>query len=396
MGQRYEKNRNNVSENKETRRRINEESRILSEEFASLHELSGMIDSLDDDVVDSVRELEAVKEAENNRLVSEQEQADSEREKITADINAEIDKLDAGASKLDQLRSFEFGQKSVDAAEKTYKSEISKFKELLDELDDDELQGFGSGGVESSGSGGFESAGLGESHELVEGEEVSLIDVPPLPRVTYGSNNFNNIVSSLNSHGVSYRQIEPARLNRSSEQIVTNISGGDLTDGSCSSLALAYAGNRAGYNVLDFRDGESRSFFSSRNSIRQIATLPGVRSAELSGNNDIVSTHSLIDSIPSGKEYYLATGQHAAIVRNNNGQMQYLELQHPSNGNGWHDLDDNVLIKRFGASTNHTVPFSSFLIEVDSLSNNQEFLNILGYINTAESEQRKGVSGNVR
>ena len=151
MGQRYEKNRNNVSENKETRRRINEESRILSEEFASLHELSGMIDSLDDDVVDSVRELEAVKEAENNRLVSEQEQADSEREKITADINAEIDKLDAGASKLDQLRSFEFGQKSVDAAEKTYKSEISKFKELLDELDDDELQGFGSGGVESSG-----------------------------------------------------------------------------------------------------------------------------------------------------------------------------------------------------------------------------------------------------
>ena len=396
MGQRYEKNRNSVSENKETRRRINEESRILSEEFASLHELSGMIDSLDDDVVDSVRELEAVKEAENNRLVSEQEQADSERVKITADINAEIDKLDSGASKLDQLRSFEFGQKSVDAAEKTYKSEISKFKELLDELDDDELQGFGSGGVESSGSGGFESAGLGESHELVEGEEVSLIDVPPLPRVTYGSNNFNNIVSSLNSHGVSYRQIEPARLNRSSEQIVTNISGGDLTDGSCSSLALAYAGNRAGYNVLDFRDGESRSFFSSRNSIRQIATLPGVRSAELSGNNDIVSTHSLIDSIPSGKEYYLATGQHAAIVRNNNGQMQYLELQHPSNGNGWHDLDDNVLINRFGASTNHTVPFSSFLIEVDSLSNNQEFLNILGYINTAELEQRKGVSGNVR
>jgi len=148
VGQRYEKNRNSVSENKETRRRINEESRILSEEFASLHELSGMIDSLDDDVVDSVRELEAVKEAENNRLVSEQEQADSEREKITADINAEIDKLDAGASKLDQLRSFEFGQKSVDAAEKTYREEITAFKELLDELDDGNSTGIA--GMESS------------------------------------------------------------------------------------------------------------------------------------------------------------------------------------------------------------------------------------------------------
>lgn len=396
MGQRYEKNKNSVSENRETRRRISEEGRTLSEEFASLQELSGMIDSLDDDIADSVRELETVQTTETEKLESEQEQADAEKEKITADINAEIDKLDAGVSKLDQLRSFEFGQKSVDAAEKTYKSEISQFKELLDELEqDDNSSGFGSGGAESS-SGGYESAGLGEYHELMEGEIVNLTYVPPLPRITYGSNNFNSIVSSLGGQGVSYRQIEPARLNRSSEEIVANLSGGDLTQGSCSSLALAYAGNRAGYNVLDFRDGESRSFFSSRSSIRQIATLPGVRSAESSGRNDIETTHNLIDTIPSGKEFYLATGQHAAIVRNNNGQMQYLELQHPLNGNGWHNLDDYVLINRFGASPNHTVPFSSHLIEVDSLSNNQEFLNILGYINTADSEQRKGVSGNVR
>ena len=395
MGQRYEKNRNSVSENKETRRRIGEEGKNLSEEFSSLQELSGMIDSLDDDIADSVRELEMVQVTESERLVSEQEQADAEKERITADINLEINKLDAGVSKLDQLQNFEFGQKSVDAAEKTYRTEISQFKELLDELEDDDSRGFKSGGAESL-AGGFEGDGLGELHEFMEEDRVNLTDVPPLPRITYGSNNFNSIVSSLGGQGVSYRQIEPARLNRSSEEIVANLSGGDLTQGSCSSLALAYAGNRAGYNVLDFRDGESRLFFSSRSSIRQIATLPGVRSAEASGRNDLETTHNLIDTIPSGKEFYLATGQHAAIVRNNNGQMQYLELQHPSNGNGWHDLDDYVLMNRFGASPNHTVPFSSHLIEVDSLANNQEFLNILGYINTAESEQRKGVSGNVR
>lgn len=395
MGQRYEKNRNSVSENKETRRRIGEEGKNLSEEFSSLQELSGMIDSLDDDIADSVRELEMVQVTESERLVSEQEQADAEKERITADINLEINKLDAGVSKLDQLQNFEFGQKSVDAAEKTYRTEISQFKELLDELEDDDSHGFKSGGAESS-AGGFEGDGLGELHEFMEEDRVNLTDAPPLPRITYGSNNFNSIVSSLGGQGVSYRQIEPARLNRSSEEIVANLSGGDLTQGSCSSLALAYAGNRAGYNVLDFRDGESRLFFSSRSSIRQIATLPGVRSAEASGRNDLETTHNLIDTIPSGKEFYLATGQHAAIVRNNNGQMQYLELQHPSNGNGWHDLDDYVLMNRFGASPNHTVPFSSHLIEVDSLANNQEFLNILGYINTAESEQRKGVSGNVR
>ena len=396
MGNRYETNKTNVKENTEKRHRIREEGKTLSEEFASLQELSGMIDSLDDDIVESVRELETVQVKETERLVSEQEYADAEKEKISSEINSEIDKLDAGVSKLDQLRGFEFGQKSVDAAEKTYRSEISQFKELLEELEEnDGSSGFGSGGAEAS-SGGFESAGLGEYHEFAEGENANLMDVPPLPRITYGSNNYNSIVSSLSGQGVSYRQIEPARLNRSSEEIVANLSGGDLTQGSCSSLALAYAGNRAGYYVLDFKDGESRSFFSSRNSIRQIATLPGVRSAESSGRNDIVTTHNLIDTIPSGKEFYLATGQHAAIVRNNNGQMQYLELQHPSNGNGWHDLDDYVLINRFGASPNHMMPFSSHLIEVDSLSNNQEFLNILGYINTAESEQRKGVSGNVR
>lgn len=395
MGQRYEKNRNSVSENKETRRRIGEEGKNLSEEFSSLQELSGMIDSLDDDIADSVRELEMVQVTESERLVSEQEQADVEKERITADINLEINKLDTGVSKLDQLQNFEFGQKSVDAAEKTYRTEISQFKELLDELEDDDSHGFKSGGAESS-AGGFEGDGLGELHEFMEEDRVNLTDVPPLPRITYGSNNFNSIVSSLGGQGVSYRQIEPARLNRSSEEIVANLSGGDLTQGSCSSLALAYAGNRAGYNVLDFRDGESRLFFSARSSIRQIATLPGVISAEASGRNDLETTHNLIDTIPSGKEFYLATGQHAAIVRNNNGQMQYLELQHPSNGNGWHDLDDYVLMNRFGASPNHTVPFSSHLIEVDSLANNQEFLNILGYINTAESEQRKGVSGNVR
>ncbi len=73
MGQRLENNKRNVSENKETRRRISEEGRTLSEEFASLQELSGMIDSLDDDIVDSVRELESVQVNETERLASEQE-----------------------------------------------------------------------------------------------------------------------------------------------------------------------------------------------------------------------------------------------------------------------------------------------------------------------------------
>ena len=60
MGQRFVRNKNNVSENKEIRRRIREEGKTLTEEFASLKELSGMIESLDDDIVDSIIELESV------------------------------------------------------------------------------------------------------------------------------------------------------------------------------------------------------------------------------------------------------------------------------------------------------------------------------------------------
>lgn len=179
MGQRYEKNKNSVSENRETRRRISEEGRTLSEEFASLQELSGMIDSLDDDIVDSVRELETVQTTETERLESEQEQADAEKEKITADINAEIDKLDAGVSKLDQLRSFAFGQKSVNAAEKSYKTEISAFKELLDELDDEIDSSIEGHRVESTGTSGALEGSADNANYWAENDVVSL----------HGSNN---------------------------------------------------------------------------------------------------------------------------------------------------------------------------------------------------------------
>lgn len=136
MGQRYEKNRKNVSENKETRRRISEESRTLAEKFSFMDELSEMIDSLDDDVATTVTDLREVKVTESDRLSSEREQADAERERITSEINSEIDKLDAGVEKLDQMQGFEFGGKALSNAERTYKAEIEKYKNLIDDLEE--------------------------------------------------------------------------------------------------------------------------------------------------------------------------------------------------------------------------------------------------------------------
>lgn len=210
------------------------------------------------------------------------------------------------------------------------------------------------------------------------------------------SKEFISIMNELKEANVDYLSIELANKKRTSNEIIERLSGGDLTEGSCSSLAFAYVGNKAGYDVLDFRDGESRVFFSSRNSIRKIANLPNINSEIICGKNDIQCVNKLFETMKAGKEYYLATGQHASIVRCNNDTFEYLELQHPSTDNGWHNLDNNILLSRFCCSTTHSLEFSNFLIDVESLSNSQEFLHILGYINTSELKQRKGELGNVR
>lgn len=210
------------------------------------------------------------------------------------------------------------------------------------------------------------------------------------------SSEFTSIVASLEGANVSYRHIEPAPAARTTEQIVERLSGGDLTEGSCSSLAFAYVGNKAGYDVLDFRDGKSRSFFATRASIQKIACLPGVKSRVICGRDDLDSAGRLFAGMESGKEYYLAIGQHAAIVRRDGDHIGYLELQHPSDGNGWQTLSGKLLKTRFGCLSTWSSEVQSFLMEVDSLAKCREFLKLLGYINTEGSQQRKGGSGNVR
>lgn len=206
---------------------------------------------------------------------------------------------------------------------------------------------------------------------------------------------FSEIIESLEGRNVAYRAIQPFGRDRTTEEIVERLGGGDNTQGSCSSLAFAYIGNMAGYDVLDFRGGDSRSFFSKNSSIEKIANLPGVNALIFKGKDDLICANDLLSTMQTGKEYYLATGLHASIVRKIDGSYEYLELQHPTD-NGWRTLNDTVLFSRFGCSQSNTVVYPNLLIDIESLADNEEFLEILGYINTAESEQCKGVNGCVR
>ena len=224
---------------------------------------------------------------------------------------------------------------------------------------------------------------------------------------SFGSNGGHSIFANLfnrnrNIHnalkGVEHRAIERATSPRIEQQIISSISGGDMTEGSCSSLALAYAGNRAGYVVYDFRDGQSREVFSSRSSIEQIANMDGVDSVILRGTDDSICVERLMSNMQPGREYYMPTVAHAAVVRlNNEGHYQYLELQSgiPSD-NGWQPLTLSALYDRFGCEDGQRAEYSNYLIELDSLQRNTEFLNLLGYINTDENAQMRGVSGHVR
>ena len=183
-----------------------------------------------------------------------------------------------------------------------------------------------------------------------------------------------------------------------------------MTKGSCSSLGFAYIGNKHGYDVLDFRGGNSQHFFSLNNNIKKMLNLPGVKGNITKVKKEAADTAKIIKGLEYGKEYYLASGRHAAIIRNTEKGAEYLELQSPTD-NGWHPFDKYgsmvaTLQKRFDCRKtvdkmkigSKSVVFEKevILMEVDSFINNDEFRKVLGYINTVSTKQMKGAMGSVR
>ena len=205
----------------------------------------------------------------------------------------------------------------------------------------------------------------------------------------------NELVQLLNKANVEYREVQRHVHAQSIEEIIARVGGGDLTKGSCSSLAFAYAGNRIGLDVLDFRDGMSRKIFASCSNVIKIAQQTGGIVSK--SGNDFKNAKNLLGRCVEGKEYYFACGKHAAIVRKTDSGLEYLELQ-SSVKNGFKPLNDSVLKERFGAQKSHSLygtkyETSECLIDLDLLKDNPFFYRLLGYINTEASKQVKGMGG---
>jgi len=116
--------------------------------------------------------------------------------------------------------------------------------------------------------------------------------------------------------------------------------------------------------------------------------------------SSVTAGNQLLKQVEKGKEYYLVSGRHAAIVRKTEDDiLQYLELQSATNS-GWTNFDGNpryTLKWRFGETKAFgMLDDESFMIEVDSFKDCEEIQDILGYINTVESEQRKGKNGSIK
>lgn len=203
----------------------------------------------------------------------------------------------------------------------------------------------------------------------------------------------------LKAQGVEYNQVYDRSTTLSDDEIIQLVAGGDKTSGSCASVALAYVGQKQGWQVLDFRDGTSRDFFSGKlNKVNMFKDL-GVQSLiSDSAKSNLTNGKRILAQLQQGKEYYLSVGRHAAIVRNNQGTIQYLELQHPvENRNGWQDFGDvkSTLIYRFGCSSSSAYYSTAYATDISQLAGD-DFRTILGYINTDEAKQKKGGSGYVR
>ena len=105
-------------------------------------------------------------------------------------------------------------------------------------------------------AGGAAAGGMSASNTTGGANSVSSTHTHSRPNLAFASNTYNAARNHLDNMNVTHLPITRSGGVRSEEDIVSCLGGGDLTPGSCSSLAFAYAGNKAGYDVLDFREIE--------------------------------------------------------------------------------------------------------------------------------------------
>ncbi len=196
-----------------------------------------------------------------------------------------------------------------------------------------------------------------------------------------GVSKLKSIADFAKNRHVEYNGVGLLEKQLTSQELINKLGTVDPTTGSCASVALAYAGNRAGYDVVDFRGGKSMDFFSSGGIHSRIATNVG--GLEERDKSEFRASNRLLSQMEKSKEYFFNPGKHAAIVRlaPTGEGYEYLELQRGVENNGWHKLDKSVLKERFECMVSRKYAYPVNLIDIEFLAKDSAFRELLGYIN---------------
>ena len=153
MGERFEKSRKDVTENRESFASIERDKDILSREFAPLAGLSELSALLDDEVAEAVDRVSVAGEENSQRLEQETEQTEKQRDQIAENIDRELEKLRAGMDKLQEMGQIGFGAGAIDRGMGEYAKQSERFRQLLEEL------GVSAGDQRPAGSAGGAGGG---------------------------------------------------------------------------------------------------------------------------------------------------------------------------------------------------------------------------------------------
>lgn len=220
---------------------------------------------------------------------------------------------------------------------------------------------------------------------------------------------YNRLKSWMEKDGVKNVPVNDLEKQLTRQEIIDKLAGGDMTKGSCASLALSYCGNVAGMDVTDFRGGNSQEEFSMNSAIENMLKVANADIKEYKVKKEAKETAEILKGLDVDKEYLLSVGKHCAIVRNTSEHgVEYLEMQ-SGISNGWKPLatkertTSEGLIQRFKCrKTEDFIKISGkkvvhekkvILSDVSTFEKNDEIKEMLGYINTAAGKQKKGVKG---
>ena len=206
------------------------------------------------------------------------------------------------------------------------------------------------------------------------------------------------VVDGLKAEGVKYNKVSKRTSALTENEIISLLGGGDQTKGSCVSVGLAYVGQVNGLDVEDFRGGKSQDYFSKKYHVKWIFDLPEINLITETARAEITAGNKLLKQVEEGQQYYFVCGKHAAVVRKENDALQYLELQSETNS-GWTNFNGNpryTLSNRFGARQSRGIDETAYMFNVKDVEGSSDFQEILGYINTAKADQKKGTGGGIK